>query len=61
MVLIITLPVNVIPILGQMAFATVNGWVLTFGLRFHYDAEIRNITVLQSRREAWQRRKEYTG
>ncbi|KAF9986491.1 hypothetical protein BGZ75_001752 [Mortierella antarctica] len=61
MVLIVTLPVNVIPILGQMAFATVNGWVLTFGLRFHYDAEIRNITVLQSRREAWQRRQEYTG
>ncbi|KAF9186750.1 hypothetical protein BGZ51_001775 [Haplosporangium sp. Z 767] len=60
-VLIITLPVNVIPILGQMIFATVNGWVLTFGLRFHYDAEIRNISVLQSRREAWQRRSEYSG
>ncbi|KAG0255578.1 hypothetical protein BG011_005056 [Mortierella polycephala] len=61
LVLIITLPVNLIPILGQMIFATVNGWVLTFSLRFHYDAEIRDISVLQSRREAWQRRSEYTG
>ncbi|KAF9354597.1 hypothetical protein BGX34_010915 [Mortierella sp. NVP85] len=61
LVLIITLPLNVIPIVGQMAFATINGWVLTFGLRFHYDAEIRNISVLQSRREAWKRKRDYTG
>ncbi|KAF9577914.1 hypothetical protein BGW38_006586, partial [Lunasporangiospora selenospora] len=44
----------------QVIFAIINGWVLTFGLRFHYDAEIRNISVLQSRQEAWQRRPEYT-
>ncbi|KAG0370395.1 hypothetical protein BGZ54_006515 [Gamsiella multidivaricata] len=61
LVLIITLPFNIVPVLGQMAFVTINGWVLTFGLRFHYDAEIRNISVLQSRREAWQRRSEYSG
>ncbi|KAI1319684.1 hypothetical protein EDD11_003378 [Mortierella claussenii] len=60
LVLIITLPINIIPVLGQMVFVAINGWILTFGLRFHYDAEIRNISVLQSRREAWQRRKEYT-
>ncbi|KAF9896425.1 hypothetical protein BX616_007488, partial [Lobosporangium transversale] len=60
LVLILTLPLNIVPILGQMAFAIINGWVLTFGLRFHYDAEIRNISVLQSRREAWQRRSDYT-
>jgi len=61
LVLIITLPLNVIPFVGQMAFATINGWVLTFGIRFHYDAEIRNISVLQSRREAWKRKRDYTG
>ncbi|KAG0217983.1 hypothetical protein BGX31_011714, partial [Mortierella sp. GBA43] len=60
LVLIITLPFNIIPIAGQMAFVTINGWVLTFGVRFHYDAEIRNISVHQSRREAWKRRQEYT-
>ncbi|KAF9336777.1 hypothetical protein BG006_007425 [Podila minutissima] len=38
----------------------INGWVLTFGLRFHYDAEIRNISVLQSRKEAWARRSDFT-
>ncbi|KAG0363360.1 hypothetical protein BG005_001158 [Podila minutissima] len=38
----------------------INGWILTFGLRFHYDAEIRNISVLQSRKEAWARRSEFT-
>ncbi|KAF9112947.1 hypothetical protein BGX27_002537 [Mortierella sp. AM989] len=61
LVLILTFPVNFIPVLGQMIFASVNGWVLTFGLRFHYDAEIRNISVMQSRREAWQRKREYMG
>jgi hypothetical protein len=52
--------VNLIPILGQVIFIAINGWVLTFGYRFHYDAEIRNITILQSRREAWARKSEYS-
>ncbi|KAG0046853.1 hypothetical protein BGZ83_007982 [Gryganskiella cystojenkinii] len=60
LVMILTLPVNVIPILGQMAYVTLNGWVFTFAVRFHYDVEIRYITVLQSRKEAWERRKEFT-
>ncbi|KAG0305214.1 hypothetical protein BGZ97_001188 [Linnemannia gamsii] len=59
-VLILTLPLNLIPILGQILYATINGWILTFGIRFHYDAEIRNIPVSQSRREAWGRKSEYT-
>ncbi|KAG0340662.1 hypothetical protein BG004_006327 [Podila humilis] len=59
-VLILTLPLNIIPILGQILFSMINGWILTFGLRFHYDAEIRNISVLQSRKEAWQRRSDFT-
>ncbi|OAQ33987.1 hypothetical protein K457DRAFT_148133 [Linnemannia elongata AG-77] len=59
-VLIVTLPLNLIPILGQILYATVNGWILTFGIRFHYDAEIRNMPVSQSRREAWARKSEYT-
>jgi len=29
-------------------------------VRFHYDVEIRYISVLQSRKEAWARRQEYT-
>ncbi|KAF9548920.1 hypothetical protein EC957_005272 [Mortierella hygrophila] len=60
LVLVLTFPINLIPILGQFIFVAINGWVLTFGYRFHYDAEIRNITVLQSRREAWARRSEYS-
>ncbi|KAG0364405.1 hypothetical protein BGZ54_007556 [Gamsiella multidivaricata] len=60
-VLILTLPLNLIPILGQILYAFINGWILTFGVRFHYDAEIRNISVAQSRREAWKRRSEYSG
>ncbi|KAG0310562.1 hypothetical protein BGZ97_012486 [Linnemannia gamsii] len=59
-VLILSFPVNLIPILGQVIFIAINGWVLTFGYRFHYDAEIRNITILQSRREAWARKSEYS-
>ncbi|KAF9424455.1 hypothetical protein BGZ76_003521 [Entomortierella beljakovae] len=61
LVLILTLPVNFIPILGQIIFITINGWILTFGLRFHYDVEIRNITVMQSRSEAWKRKPEFVG
>ncbi|KAF9933424.1 hypothetical protein FBU30_005458 [Linnemannia zychae] len=60
LVLILTLPLNLIPILGQILYATINGWILTFGIRFHYDAEIRNIPVSQSRREAWARKSEFT-
>ncbi|KAG0031905.1 hypothetical protein BGZ81_000335 [Podila clonocystis] len=59
-VLILTLPLNLIPIAGQILYSMINGWILTFGLRFHYDAEIRNISVLQSRKEAWERRNEFT-
>ena len=29
--------------------------------RFHYDVEICNKTVSQSRKEAWQRRSEFSG
>lgn len=58
--MILTLPVNVIPILGQMAYVFLNGWVFTFAVRFHYDVEIRYISVFQSRKEAWERRHEFT-
>ncbi|KAF9582742.1 hypothetical protein BGW38_010822 [Lunasporangiospora selenospora] len=60
-VLIVTLPLNLIPILGQILYAGINGWLLTFGIRFHYDSDIRNIPVGQSRREAWKRRSEFVG
>ncbi|KAI1319270.1 hypothetical protein EDD11_004407 [Mortierella claussenii] len=60
-VLILTLPLNLVPILGQILYAGINGWILTFGIRFHYDAEIRNLSVSESRKQAWRRRREYTG
>ncbi|KAF9975327.1 hypothetical protein BGZ73_001090 [Actinomortierella ambigua] len=60
MVLIITLPVNVIPIFGQILFALLNGWVFTFACRFHYNNDIRNISISQGRSEAWANRKSYT-
>ncbi|KAF9360394.1 hypothetical protein BGX26_009519 [Mortierella sp. AD094] len=61
LVLILTFPVNFVPVLGQIVFFSVNGWILTFGLRFHYDVEIRNLSVNQSRQEAWKRKHEYMG
>ncbi|KAF9327360.1 hypothetical protein BG006_009315 [Podila minutissima] len=45
----------------QILYAMINGWLLTFGVRFHYDVEICNMSVSQSRKEAWQRRKEFSG
>ncbi|KAG0091080.1 hypothetical protein BGZ93_008997 [Podila epicladia] len=45
----------------QILYAMINGWLLTFGIRFHYDVEICNMTVSQSRKEAWRRRKEFSG
>ncbi|KAF9963976.1 hypothetical protein BGZ65_003230, partial [Modicella reniformis] len=42
-------------------YAGINGWILTFGIRFHYDTEIQNISVAQSQCEAWKRRREYAG
>ncbi|KAG0019368.1 hypothetical protein BGZ80_005926 [Entomortierella chlamydospora] len=41
-VLVLTFPVNFVPVLGQIVYFSVNGWILTFGLRFYYDVEIRN-------------------
>ncbi|KAF9996755.1 hypothetical protein BGZ79_009525 [Entomortierella chlamydospora] len=61
LVLILTLPINLIPVLGQILYAVINGWILTFGARFHYDSEIRNISVAQSRREAWERKRDFAG
>ncbi|KAG0203327.1 hypothetical protein BGX33_009169 [Mortierella sp. NVP41] len=58
--LILTFPVNAVPILGQIVYVATNGWLLTWGFRFHYDAEIRNITILQSRREAWERKSDFS-
>ncbi|KAG0251508.1 hypothetical protein DFQ27_008715, partial [Actinomortierella ambigua] len=60
LVLIITLPVNVIPVFGQILFAVLNGWVFTFACRFHYNNDIRNISISDGRREAWANRKSYT-
>ncbi|KAG0240581.1 hypothetical protein BGW41_006842 [Actinomortierella wolfii] len=59
-VLIITLPVNVIPIAGQFIFAMLNGWVFTYACRFHYNNDIRNISISEGRREAWANRRSYS-
>ncbi|GJJ73381.1 CysZ protein [Entomortierella parvispora] len=59
-VMLLTFPVNVVPVLGQIVYVFLNGWIFTFAVRFHYDVEIRYISVLQSREEAWARRQEYT-
>ncbi|GJJ71227.1 CysZ protein [Entomortierella parvispora] len=60
-VLLLTLPLNLVPVLGQVIYAGINGWILTFGMRFHYDVEIRNYSVSQSKSEAWKRRSDFVG
>ncbi|KAF9167355.1 hypothetical protein DFQ27_002182 [Actinomortierella ambigua] len=57
--LIILLPLHVVPFLGTAVYCYLNGWVLTFSKRIHYDVELRKMSVSQSRRYAWKHRTAY--
>ncbi|KAG0221847.1 hypothetical protein BGW42_006735 [Actinomortierella wolfii] len=57
--LVILLPLHVVPFLGTFVYCYLNGWVLTFSKRIHYDVELRKMSVNQSRRYAWKHRTAY--
>ncbi|CAG8597739.1 3089_t:CDS:2 [Acaulospora morrowiae] len=57
--LIITLPIHSIPILGSVAYCFINGWPLAWSLQAHYHIDIKELTSKQSRKFAWENRKDY--
>jgi len=58
--LIITLPIHSIPILGTIAYCFINGWPLAWAHQIHYHIEIKEFTVKQSRKFAWENRRDYS-
>ncbi|KAI9285869.1 hypothetical protein BC943DRAFT_277595 [Umbelopsis sp. AD052] len=59
LVLLLTLPLHLIPVIGTVVACYLNGWVACWGHHIHYDLEFRGWTVAESRRYAWQRKSEY--
>ncbi|KAI8597033.1 hypothetical protein EDD21DRAFT_342817 [Dissophora ornata] len=57
--LVVLLPLHAIPIVGTAVYCYLNGWVMTFAKRIHYDLELCKMSVNQSRRYAWKHRPEY--
>jgi len=57
--LIILLPLHVVPVAGTFVYCYLNGWVMTFSKRIHYDVELRKFTVNQSRKYAWKHKGEF--
>ncbi|KAI8099785.1 uncharacterized protein BX664DRAFT_322113 [Halteromyces radiatus] len=59
LVLIITLPLNLIPIIGTILTCYINGFPACWGLTIHHDLELRGMKVRQSLRGAWSHRLAY--
>ncbi|CAG8615366.1 1361_t:CDS:2 [Ambispora gerdemannii] len=57
--IILTLPLHLIPVLGTFLYCYVNGWVLAWGHQLHYHLEIKQWTLSQSRKFAWQQRDDF--
>ncbi|KAF9118432.1 hypothetical protein BGX30_004581 [Mortierella sp. GBA39] len=57
--LIVLLPLHVVPVVGTIVYCYLNGWVLSFSKRIHYDVELCKLGVNQSRKYAWKHRAEY--
>ncbi|KAF9290678.1 hypothetical protein BGZ68_006393 [Mortierella alpina] len=57
--LIVLLPLHVVPVVGTVVYCYLNGWVMTFSKRIHYDVELRKMSVNQSRKYAWRHRSEF--
>ncbi|KAG0209637.1 hypothetical protein BGX28_010153 [Mortierella sp. GBA30] len=57
--LIVLLPLHAVPIAGTIFYCYLNGWVMTFSKRIHYDVELRKMSVNQSRKYAWKHRSEF--
>ncbi|RCI04802.1 hypothetical protein CU098_000085 [Rhizopus stolonifer] len=59
LILIITAPLHLIPVVGTAIACFINGWVACWGHHIHYDLEFRGLSVGQSRRLAWKHRSAY--
>ncbi|ORZ11913.1 hypothetical protein BCR42DRAFT_379581 [Absidia repens] len=59
LILIITLPLNLIPVVGTALACYINGFPACWGLTIHHDLELRGMTVTESRRHAWKHRFSY--
>ncbi|KAI9471824.1 MAG: hypothetical protein EXX96DRAFT_581827 [Benjaminiella poitrasii] len=58
-VLIITAPLHLIPVIGTFIACYINGWVACWGHHLHYDLEFRGFSVGDSRSFAWRHKGEY--
>ncbi|KAI1321198.1 hypothetical protein EDD11_007764 [Mortierella claussenii] len=57
--LIVLLPLHVVPVVGTIIYCYLNGWVVSFAKRIHYDVELCKRSVNQSRKYAWKHRSQY--
>lgn len=57
--LVVLLPLHVVPVAGTFVYCYLNGWVMAFSKRIHYDVELCKMSVNQSRRYAWKNRTHY--
>ncbi|KAG0251749.1 hypothetical protein BG011_007395 [Mortierella polycephala] len=57
--LIVLLPLHAIPVIGTVVYCYLNGWVMTFSKRIHYDVELCKKSVNQSRKYAWKNRGDF--
>ncbi|CAG8449728.1 23785_t:CDS:2 [Cetraspora pellucida] len=57
--LIITIPINAIPIIGTVLYCIINGWPLAWGHQIYYHMTIKEWTVKKSREFAWKNRYDY--
>ncbi|CEG67875.1 hypothetical protein RMATCC62417_04232 [Rhizopus microsporus] len=59
LILIITSPLHLVPVVGTFVACYINGWVACWGHHIHYDLEFRGLGVSESRKYAWQHRSAY--
>ncbi|ORX62996.1 hypothetical protein DM01DRAFT_1314725 [Hesseltinella vesiculosa] len=59
-VLVITAPLHLVPFLGTVVACFINGWPFAWGALIHYDLEFRGFSIAESRRNAWNRRGDYS-
>ncbi|KAI8340620.1 hypothetical protein BC941DRAFT_417714 [Chlamydoabsidia padenii] len=59
LVLIITLPLTLIPVVGTIIQCYITGFPACWGLVIHHDLELKGMTVTESRRHAWKHRWSY--
>ncbi|OBZ84733.1 Sulfate transporter CysZ [Choanephora cucurbitarum] len=58
-ILILTAPLHLIPVVGTAVACYINGWVACWGHHLHYDLEFRGFSVGDSRSYAWRHKADY--